>query len=197
MQNDVQRRSGRALRGASVCLVLALAVFFVAGCGGGKSGAPAVASVTTTKSPTTTTASGSAPPSTASQTQRLIAYSECMRRHGVTNFPDPNSQGDLVITPNDNVNPNSPQYTQAQSACKKFSPQAASGAGMTPAQHAKALAALTNYVHCMRKHGIEMADPFNGPNGGVGIALPRNLDLNSPLYKQADRACKHFVPSGG
>jgi hypothetical protein len=194
MQNDVQRRSGRVLRSASVCLALTLGVA-LAGCGGGKSGAPAVASVTTTKSPTTT--SGSAPVSSASQTQRLIVYSECMRRNGVTNFPDPNSQGNLAITPNDNVNPNSPQYTQAETACKKFSPQAASGAGMTPAEHAKALAALTNYVHCMRKHGIEMADPFSGPNGGVGIALPRNLDLNSPLYKQADSACKHLIPSAG
>jgi len=42
-----------------------------------------------------------------------------------------------------------------------------------------------------------MADPFSGPNGGVGIVLPRNVDPNSPLYKRADAACKHFIPAGG
>jgi len=65
---------------------------------------------------------------------------------------------------------------------------------MTPTQHAKALAALTRYVQCIRKHGIPMADPFSGPNGGVGIVLPHTVDPNSPLYKQANAAGKHFIP---
>jgi hypothetical protein len=120
-----------------------------------------------------------------------------MRRNGVPNFPDPNSRGNLVITASDDINPTSPQYERAQSACKKFSPESTSGVGMTPAQHAKALAALTRYVQCMRQHGISMADPFSGPNGGVGIVLPRSVDPNSEQYKQADAVCKRFPPYGG
>ena len=50
---------------------------------------------------------------------------------------------------------------------------------MSPAQHANALAAITRYVRCMRKHGIPMADPFSGPNGGVGMVLPKSVDPNS------------------
>jgi hypothetical protein len=187
-----------ALRGVFLVGAIVIALVALVGCGGGGSKSPAVASVGTTKSPATTAGSASsAPPTPSSQTQRLIVYSECMRRNGVTNFPDPNSHGNLVINPNANINPSSPQYKQAQAACKKFSPESSSGAGMTPAQHAEALAALTDYVHCMRKHGIEMADPFSGPNNGVGIALPRDIDVNSQLYKQADSACKHFIPSAG
>jgi hypothetical protein len=120
-----------------------------------------------------------------------------MRRNGVPTFPDPDRNGNLLFNPSEKIDPSSPQYKRAQNACKKLSPEEGSGVGMTPAQHAKALAALTRYVQCMRKRGIPMADPFNGPSGGVGIVLPRTVDPNSPLYKQADAACKHFVPNGG
>ncbi len=120
-----------------------------------------------------------------------------MRRHGVPNFPDPDSRGNLVIAPNARINPASAQYERAQTACKKFGPEGAGGSGMTPAQHAQALAALTRYVKCMRQRAIPMANPFNGPNGGVGISLPRGVDPASEQYKQADAACKHFIPNGG
>jgi len=48
----------------------------------------------------------------------------------------------------------------------------------------------------MREHAIPMADPFSGPNGGVGIAIPPSIDPNSQTYKQADAACKHLMPDG-
>lgn len=67
---------------------------------------------------------------------------------------------------------------------------------MTPAQHAAALAQLTKFTDCMRKHEIPMADPFSGPNGGVGITIPRSVDLSSQVYKQAEAACDHLLPSG-
>jgi len=120
-----------------------------------------------------------------------------MRSNGVPSFPDPDRRGNLVFDPGENIDPSSLQYKRAENACKKLSPQGGSEVGMTPAQHAKALAALTRYVQCIRKRGIPMADPFSGPNGGVGIVLPRTVDPNSPLYKQADASCKRFIPNGG
>jgi hypothetical protein len=161
---------------AAAGMLLPLAIV---GCG---SSAPARSTVSTTA---------------GSQTQQLIVYSACMRRNGVPSFPDPTRQGNLLITPSDDIDPTSPQYEHAETACKRFRPIAPGGTGMTPAQHAQALAALTAYVHCMRKHGIAMADPFSGPNGGVGIALPHGLDLSSQLYEQADNACKRLIPNGG
>jgi hypothetical protein len=161
-----------------VSVAIGLAPVALVGCGG--------------NSPT-----GPAPATTGPPLQRLVAYSACMRRNGVPSFPDPTTQGNLLITPSDHINPASPQVKRAQSACEKLSPESIRGAGMTPAQHAKALAAMTRYVQCMRKHGVAMANPFSGPNGGVGIVLPRNIDLNSEQYKRAEAACKHFVPNGG
>jgi hypothetical protein len=135
-------------------------------------------------------ASASAPP-----IARLVAYSHCMRAHGVPSFPDPDRQGNLVISPAADINPGSPQYKRAASAGRKLAP-GGSGAGMTPAEHAKALAAMTRYAKCMRRHGVPMANPFSGPNGGVGIAVPRSVDPQSALYLQADAACKHLLPNG-
>jgi hypothetical protein len=120
-----------------------------------------------------------------------------MRRHGVAGFPDPDSSGNLVITPAENINPGSPDYRRASDACKKLSPLGAGVTGMTPSQRARALAAMTRYVECMRNHAIPMADPFSGPSGGVGISLPRGVDPSSNRYKQADAACKHLLPNGG
>ena len=161
-----------------VSVAIGLATLTLVGCGG-------------------TSPTASAPATTGLPLQRLVAYSACMRRNGIPSFPDPTTQGNLLITPSDDINPASPRYKRAQSACEKLSPESASGAVMTPAQHAKALASMTRYVQCMRKHGVPIANPFSGPNGGVGISLPRNVDLNSQQYKQADAACKHFIPNGG
>ncbi len=149
-----------------------------AGCGGG-SGA------------TTPTVSAAGSP-----TGRLIAYSACMRGNGVPTFPDPDRHGNLLFNPSEHIDPSSPLYKRAENACKKLGPEGRGGVGMTPAEHAKALAAMTRYVQCMRKNGVQMADPFSGPNGGVGIVLPRTIDPSSPLYKQADAACRRFTPGG-
>jgi len=174
--------------GLALLAVTGLTVL-VAGCGGNAK-TSSVARTATGTPASSTSASSSAIP-------RLVAYATCMRRNGVTSFPDPTSEGNLVINANARINPTSPQYERAQSACKKFSPEGAGGKGMTPAQHARALAALTRYVDCMRRHGIPMANPFSGPNGGVGIIVPRGVDPGSVLYERADAACKHFVPNGG
>ncbi|HWB23179.1 MAG TPA: hypothetical protein VG652_09855 [Gaiellaceae bacterium] len=168
---------GRAVRYAVLGPVTA--ALLVAGCGGNAKSA------------------SSSPAPTRSAVQRLVAYSICMRGNGVPSFPDPNSEGNLVIAPTDNIDPASPQYERAENACKKLNPNGAGGTGMTPAQHAQALAALTRYVECMRKHAIPMASPFSGPNGGVGISLPRTVDPSSEQYKGADAACKHVLPNGG
>jgi hypothetical protein len=56
------------------------------------------------------------PPLSASQRAAAIANAECMRKHGVPNFPDPASSG----PPNQGlggVNPNSPAFKQAATAC--------------------------------------------------------------------------------
>ncbi len=52
---------------------------------------------------------------------QLLEFSECMRSHGITNFPDPSNTGRLSLP--DGVSPNSPQFKSAQAACAKYQPK--------------------------------------------------------------------------
>jgi hypothetical protein len=171
---------------------LAGLALLAAGCASGSTSPPVASIGATTASPPTASTSSTASGST---TGRLIAYSTCMRTHDVPGFPDPNSKGELLVTPSNNIDPSSPVFQSAEQACAKLR-AAAQGPGMTPAQHAAALARLTKFADCMRRRQIPMADPFSGPNGGVGIAIPRSVDLSSQVYKQAEAACDHLLPAG-
>jgi hypothetical protein len=67
------------------------------------------------------------------QIQALIAQmvknAECMRAHGVTNFPDPtvNVPGMLAGFSLKGLDPNSPQFQAAQKACQRLAPLGAGG----------------------------------------------------------------------
>src|SRR5206468_5993311 len=110
-----------------------------AGCGGGAS--PGVASVasSTTTAATTTTAGGSGPGGgpinsrpggqghfsiamNAGSAALGAKFAACMRKHGVTNFPDPNSQGVIQFGSGNGIDPNSPTFQSARSACQKLLP---------------------------------------------------------------------------
>ena len=61
-------------------------------------------------------------------TAAMLRYAQCMRAHGITDFPDPSAQGPVAITPRGDLNPNNPQYQAANQACKSLKPQ---GGGQT------------------------------------------------------------------
>jgi hypothetical protein len=65
------------------------------------------------------------PPSIANVTPAIMAayalkYSDCMRAHGLPNFPEPNAKGLITINPTGIMDPNSPQYERAEKACQKL-----------------------------------------------------------------------------
>jgi hypothetical protein len=76
------------------------------------------------------------------QTERLqeaLAYAGCMRRHGVSRFPDPKASGDGGIEwgelgPRVGVDSDSPQFKAAEEACKELAP----GAGGDEAESSEA-----------------------------------------------------------
>ncbi|MGA2531016.1 MAG: hypothetical protein ABSG36_17890 [Acidimicrobiales bacterium] len=65
------------------------------------------------------------PPSPA-QIQAAIAHAlknaECMRAHGITNFPDPVVSGGGMGISLKGLDPNAPQFQAAQRACQKLAP---------------------------------------------------------------------------
>jgi hypothetical protein len=59
------------------------------------------------------------PPLTEAKKQAAIKFSQCMRTHGVPNFPDPvfSSNGMIGLGIGPGNNPNSPAFQQAEKAC--------------------------------------------------------------------------------
>ncbi len=67
----------------------------------------------------------------AARAARSIAYADCMRSHGVPNFPDPGTGGGIQL-PN-GLSPFSPAFKAAQTDCAKLSPFA--NANQKPSEH--------------------------------------------------------------
>ncbi len=51
-------------------------------------------------------------------TAAMLKYARCMRTHGVSNMPDPDSRGHLDIGPGTGVDVNSPRFQAAFQNCK-------------------------------------------------------------------------------
>jgi hypothetical protein len=59
------------------------------------------------------------PAQQAANSKRALKMSECMRAHGIKDFPDPDAQGKLTLKsgPDSDLNPNDPQFQAASNAC--------------------------------------------------------------------------------
>jgi hypothetical protein len=53
---------------------------------------------------------------------RALKYSQCMRSHGMPNFPDPTESPNGISLRLDGIDPNSAQFRSAQTACRSLSP---------------------------------------------------------------------------
>jgi hypothetical protein len=138
-------------------------------------------------------ASANAGGSTNSQ---LLGYSRCMRAHGVLNFPDPDSSGQIpkeaVISAARSVGDS--LFRAASNACEHLAP-----AGLGPASASITAQDQQYYLRaiaCMRSHGFAgIPDPvFSGSS--VHIPIPSSVDTSSPQFIQAVHTCEKLIPAG-
>lgn len=165
---------------ASVLLAASVAALTltVAGCGSGGSGGSGGSD------------SGSAGSNANPTLEKAVKYTQCMRKNGVTDFPDPNKDGKFVIGAG-GPDKNSAQFKKASQACKSQEPP---GLEDTPAKVAKEQAEWLKFARCMRKNGISN---FPDPKGGK-LLVPRDkINVNSPQFKRALKACHDAGDVGG
>jgi hypothetical protein len=169
-------------------------VLLASGCGG--SSGEGVAQVGTTS--TSSSGSGSSDDRSSGDP---VAYSACMRRNGVKNFPDPDGQGRIKITSGRSasgrtwgVDTNSATFRKALEACRRLLPN---GGEPDPQVQAREFRAMLRFSACMRSHGVpNYPDPEKGPNGGSLMMMPRDID-KSPNFKTAKQACAKNLGDGG
>ncbi len=114
-----------------------------------------------------------------------MKFSECMRSHGVSDFPDPTlgSNGLPSWTSSETRPP--PAFRGAQKVCRKGLPDLGLG---TSAGKARANAEALKYAVCMRSNGVPN---FPDPNGqGVLVIQTGDVQPSSPAFQKAQTACK-------
>jgi hypothetical protein len=134
---------------------------------------------------------GSATPPASAPTGLAVAYSRCMRAHGIPNFPDPGSDGVIPKESLQQLGVSEPQFQAAQGNCRHLLPNG--GAGPTPAeiQHVRAQALL--YAECVRAHGVPT---FPDPGSDGRIPDPSTVGVNqgAPNFEAANAACAKYRP---
>jgi hypothetical protein len=148
-------------------------------------------------------------PADASASSKLssgLRFAECMRSHGVQNFPDPTtssgggvqiqqsqSNGSAPLTKVNGVGVSSPAFQSAMQTCQKDLPN---GGHPTAAQTARAKAQALAMSACMRSHGVpNFPDPTfrSGPGGGTSIGIQLNpssgVNPQSPAFLAAQKVC--------
>jgi hypothetical protein len=140
---------------------------------------------------------------------QLVAYSQCMRSHGVPNFPDPTSVGLPKANPQQ-FGVSSSQLQAAQAACAHLLPNASSfqqqaqqcmvAGNCPPALVHQMLTAERKFAQCMRSHGVpNWPDPsldsqrrpiFNLTTVGI-----THSQTHSPPMTTTIATCQRLDPS--
>ena len=120
---------------------------------------------------------GSAGSPHAAGSPSAVAYSACMRSHGVPNYPDPDSNGHLTKGGAQQFGVSGSQFQAAQHACQELFPNTGGSfmqqfqlcvqGGVCPqALVQQALTLMRNLAQCLRSHGVpSWPDPIIGAGG--------------------------------
>ncbi len=131
-----------------------------------------------------------------------LQLANCMRSHGVTNFPDPSPNGSIRLVPGTGINPQSPAFMSAQKACARYGPKGGGPIRMSASQRRQAVA----FAECVRAHGMpNFPDPSLGRPAGAGTVIALHgmvfvftsgFDPRSPAFRRAATACGVKLPPG-
>lgn len=163
-------------RRLTLVAVVSLALL-AAGCGGGGHtlGIASVASTTTSAS---TSQSG------------VVAYSRCMRAHGVSNFPDPDSSGGIPKSELIRLGVGKVRMRAAGTACEHLLPATGLAPPETAQQIRKRIADALSFANCMRSHGVAgFPDPTAQGQLTVEMVQAQGIDVHSPAILRVVQRC--------
>lgn len=177
------------VRTAAAILASAVVTLLAAACsGGGQSSAGAAAG------------SGGAPGTGGSAHSKLVAFSHCMRSHGVPTWPDPSSsQTNIKFGPGpleaQQYGVSSAQFNAARSACQHLLPVGANDT-FPSAMMPQILRGMRTFSRCVRSHGVpDWPDPSTNSHGQPGFNLvPTGINADSPEAKLAVNECQRLLP---
>lgn len=162
-------------RAGMVVALLAPIVLLAAGCSGGSPG-PGVAG-------------GGSSSASTSASQSALAFSQCMRSHGVPDFPDP-SNGVIPKRSAQQLGVSTSTYEAASRACAHLAPN---NRRLTRQQ---LMSAMGDFASCMRSHGVaNWPYPDADSDGWPIFYLQNRIEAYSPQILARIRTCRDRVPA--
>jgi hypothetical protein len=184
---------------AAVIATVGLALL-VAACSGSPGGHVAQLGSTATQSSSSSKGpGGSSNAAGSTNSQSTLAFSRCMRAHGLSNFPDQVSGQKFPGAQQLGVSPS--QFQAAYNTCKHLLPNGGNPPNETELQQKRT--ALLPFARCMRSHGVSnWPDPtiYTNPDGDTAVVfnfIGTSLDgdgFNSPLVQAKTNVCQHLLP---
>ncbi len=156
------------------------------------------------------TGSDGAPSAEGSSSTSAVAYSRCMRSHGVPSFPDPDTSGTLPKADPRRLGVSSSQLHATRQACQHLLPvsdqeidagsiqQCFMADDCPQALVQQVLNEERRFALCMRSHGIpNWPDPITDPQGRPVFAISISKDGFNPyspaIWARGNR-CSHLMP---
>ena len=139
---------------------LATVALIGAGCSNGSAengntGTGTASSSGTTSSTGTASSTSSGANKKLTARDKAVKFAECIRAHGVSDFPDPNAKNQYEY----GVSVSPAVWKQATTACKDLQPPGTLSGKRTPKQQSASL----RFAQCIRDNGVkDFPDPVNG-----------------------------------
>ena len=126
-----------------------------------------------------------------------LAYANCMRSHGVPDFPDPDSHGEFQLrpvkvedgrtSPSEDLVPSSPAFHAAERVCGPFG---SAGRQVTAVQENQGFQKELQAAACMRANGVpDYPDP-KLIDGSIDLEFNGKFNPDSPAFQRAARKCE-------
>jgi hypothetical protein len=161
---------------------LALVALISSGCG---SNAPSETETGTASSAGSAGSAGESKKLTARD--KAVKFAECIRAHGVSDFPDPNASNEFEY----GVSVSPAVWRRATTACKSLQPPGTLSAKRTPKQQSASL----RFAQCIRDNGVkDFPDPVNGEPLVNTYKIPSsNRPGGMTILNAAMRKCRDLL----
>jgi hypothetical protein len=169
----------RTLRPLAVLAMVALISVISAGCGSNASSETGTAG-----------SSGTGDTMKLSARDKAVKFAECIRAHGVSDFPDPNEKNQFEY----GVSVTPAVWKQATTACNDLQPPGTLSAKRTPKQQSASL----RFAQCIRDNGVkDFPDPVNGEPLVDTYKIPSsNKPGGMAILNAAMQKCGNVVREG-
>ena len=156
---------------------------------------PAMAAVAVLTAACGGSASSSSATGGSADYQQALAYSQCMRAHGVADFPDPDAQGNIIqhVSGNQPDDENGSVFQAADTTCRHLLP---GGGGRSTAAQQQVISRWLKIAQCMRANGVPNYPDPKVSGRSIVILSGSGINVNSPQFQAAEHACKSVIPPG-